>query len=391
MTKAFSLALAIFLYGNLAAQDFKYDNKKYQTISWEAFFKKLESNPKLVYFDIRTQGERSDTSQYLSYNQGRIKGALEADFFNFDMYYSEYKKHKNDTIYLYCSHSRRSRLLASRLIDSSFKHIVNINGGISYLNTISEQQLPLKAKYYASDLKYELLSPKAFIEALQSNRYQIVDVRPDSIYNGTSGDKWQNLFGVIEKAWHIPYDKVKTDSDILDPSIPVILFDNDGELAPIAAHYLVDKGYKVAVLLFGLDNLLSDIPSQDLPFLKAKYSLLLPDELLRIASNNDVILIDVRTQTEFTSTDTITWKNVGRLKNAVNIPLAEATSEKLNAYKNKRIILYDIMMHEELFDFAELMNKWGFNNYNLLVGGIMQVKWEAYNLDKPTLKELLHD
>ena len=391
MYKPISLVLAVLLYGSLAAQDFKFDNMKYQTISWETFFRRLENNPKLIYIDIRTQGERSDTSQYPSYNQGKIKGALETDFFTFDKYYSEYKKHKNDTIYLYCSHSRRSRLLASRLADSSFRHVVNINGGISYLNTISEQQLPLKAKYYTSNLKYELVPPKAFIEAVQSKRFQIVDVRPDSIYNGTSGDKWQNSFGVVENARHIPYDMVKTNLDILDPGRPVILFDNDGELAPIAANYLVEKGYKVSVLLFGLDNLLSDITSGDLPFLKTKYKLILPDELLKIANDNDVIIIDVRTRTEFTSTDTIAWKNVGRLKNAVNIPLAEASEEKLSPYKNKRIVLYDIMMHEELFAFAELLNKWGVSNYQLLFGGITQIKWEVYNLEKTKLKDLIND
>lgn len=391
MTKIFLLVPTVLLYGNLAAQDFRFDNKKYQTISWDAFFKRLESNPKLVYFDIRTQGERSDTSQYPSYNQGRIKGALETDYFQFDKYYPEYKKHKTDTIYLYCSHSRRSRLLASRLADSSFKHIVNINGGISYLNTIPEQQLPVKGKYYSSGLKYELVSPNKFVEVVQSNRYQIVDVRPDSIYNGTSGDKWQNSFGAVEKARHLPYDKVKTDLNILDPGRPVILFDNDGELAPIAANYLADKGYKVSVLLFGLDNLLSDIPSRDLPFLKTKYKYISPGELLSTVSNEDVVLIDVRTPTEFAGTDTIEWKNAGRLKNAVNIPLAEATAERLAAYKNKKIVLYDIMMHEELFAFAELLNKWGVSDYQLLFGGITQIKWEVYNLEKSKLKELLND
>lgn len=391
MIKIILFVLSILLSSTIFSQEFKFDNKKYETISWNTFFKRLESNPKLIYFDIRTQGERSDTSQYPSYNQGRIKGALETDYFQFEKYYPTYKKYKGDTVYLYCSHSRRSRLLASRLADSSFKHIVNINGGLSYLNTISEQQLPLKAKYYTSDLKYELLSPKAFVEAVHSNLYQIVDVRPDSIYNGTSADKWQNSFGTIKKAMHLPFEKIKNNVALLDQNRPIILFDNDGELSPIAANYLVDKGYKASVLLFGLDNLVGEVPESGRPFLQTNYKQILPDELQRITKNSDVVIIDVRTKSEFSSTDTTDWKNVGHLKNAINIPLAEATIEKLAAYKNHKIVLYDIMMHDELFDFADLLNKWGFNNYSLLTGGIIQVKWEAYNLDKPALKELLYD
>lgn len=373
------------------SQDFTLDNARYETVSWKEFFNRLEKNPKLIYYDIRTPGERSDTSQYLSYNQGKIKGAIETDFFDFSNSYSQYLKHKSDTIYLYCSHSRRSRLLAKQLTDSSFFNVVNINGGLSYLNNLSSKEVPFKSKYYINGLKYTLTSPAEFLKALNNKTYQLIDVRPDSLYYGTSQDKWQNSFGYIKSVLHIPYDKMKDNLNLLNKNKTVLLYDNDGELSPIAANYLSDNGYKTSILLFGLDNLVSNIPSKERKFLKSKYQMILPTELLELSLQNNAVIIDVRTESEHTSTDTTDWKNVGRLKNSINIPLSKLSKEKVSSYEGKTIILYDIMMHEELFDFAIELMKYGFNDFYLLVGGITQLKWEIYNLQKLELKKLIDE
>jgi rhodanese-related sulfurtransferase len=373
------------------AQDFKQDNVRYETISWVEFFNRLEKNPKLIYFDIRTPGERNDTSEYYSYNQGKIKGAIETDFFDFPSSYPHYLKHKNDTVYLYCSHSRRSRLLAKQLADSSFANIVNINGGLSHLNCLSAKEVPLKSKYYTNSLKYTLASPFEFLKALNNKKYQVIDVRPDSLYYGTSQDEWQNSLGYIESVLHIPYDKVKDNLNLLNKNKIILLFDGDGELSPIAANYLSDSGYKTSILLFGLDNFVSYIPSTERKFLKSKYQIILPSELLKLSQNKNTVLIDVRTESEYTSTDTADWRNVGRLKNAINIPLSKLSKEKVSSYEGKKIILYDIMMHEELYEFAIQLKEYGYNDFYLLAGGIIQLKWEIYNLQKMELKKLIDE
>ena len=59
---------------NVQSQNFSFDNVNFSTISWDDFFKRLDSSPNLIFFDIRTPGERADTSQFSSYNQGKIKG-----------------------------------------------------------------------------------------------------------------------------------------------------------------------------------------------------------------------------------------------------------------------------------------------------------------------------
>jgi len=376
---------------NVQSQNFSFDNVNFSTISWDDFFKRLDSSPNLIFFDIRTPGERADTSQFSSYNQGKIKGAKETDYSDFDRYYPEYKKYKSDTIYLYCSHSRRSRRLAKRLSDSLFTHVVSINGGLSFLNTMNKLYRESKSKHFTTSLSYQQLTPYEFKKVLKSKDSQIIDVRPDSIFFGTATIEWQNTLGNIKNAIHIPFDRIHDHYHLLDKSKRIILFDNFNEHAAGVADSLIKKGYNAAVLLFGLDNVTTYLSSKERKFLKTKYKLITPSELLINSKEKNNIIIDIRTVTEFNSNDSIDWKNVGRINNAINIPLSELTREKIEGYKTKRIILYDNMMHDELYDYAKKMMEFGFKNFELLVGGISQVKWEIHNAAKEELKVLIEE
>ncbi len=391
MIKINCLVLLLFIMGisNLRSQDYSNDNKLFETISWQEFFNRLDANPNLIFFDIRTPGERFDTSRYKSYNQGKIKGAIETDFFNFDGFYPEYVKYKKDTIYLYCSHSRRSRLLSKRLSDSSFAHIVNINGGISLLNTF-ERQIEKRDRFYTTNLKYKTVSPFYFIDNLRNNDIQFIDVRPDSQYYAISNDERDNSYGKIENVIHIPYDKIMDNLGLIEKSKTILMFDNDGELAPIAAEFLVEKEYRVSVLLFGLANLQSVIPSTKRSFFNTKYNVILPEELFVIADYPETVIIDVRTESEFKSIDSTEWKNVGRLKNAINIPLSTINKSQIEKIKDKKIVLYDIMMHEELYSFAKQLKEFGIEDFYLLSGGIFQLKWEIANMGKVDLQKIIN-
>lgn len=388
----FIITIAVLLLSFCVnAQDFKLDNVSYQTISWFDFFKKLENNPKLVYYDIRSDGERNDNGRSLQYNQGKIKGAIETDFADFTKYYPEYLKHKNDTIYLYCSHSKRSRFLAKQLKDSSFVNVVNINGGLSYFNTLSETEMPYKNKYYTNNLKYTLVPPTEFIKAFNNKKFQIIDVRPDSLYFGKASIERENSFGNIKSSLHISYDKIKDNLKLLDKNKTILLFDNEGDLSPIAANYLIENGYNTSILLFGLENLVGTIGSNDREFLKTKYKTILPIELLKLTKQNSTVIIDIRSEQEYTNTDTNSWKNAGRLKNTINIPLAILSKEKMTKYAGKTIIIYDMRMQEELFEFAKHLKKYGINDFHLLTGGISQLKEEIYDFQKTELKSLLNE
>lgn len=373
------------------AQDFKSDNDRYQTISWTEFFRKLDKNPKLVYYDIRSDGERNDNGKSAQYNQGKITGALETDFSDFARYYPEYLKHKDDTIYLYCSHSKRSRYLAKQLRDSSFMNVVNINGGLSHFNTLSDKEMPYRQKYYTNNLKYKLTTPADFIEALNSKKFQVIDVRPDSLYFGVAHNERGNSFGTIKSALHIPYDRIKDNLRLLEKDRTILLFDNEGDLGPIAADILIQNGYKASVLIFGLENLISTTNSKDISFLKTKYQMVLPEQLSKISRNGNTVIIDIRTETEYAGTDENAWKNAGKLKNAINIPLVALTKEKMENYAGKKIVLYDRMMKDEVFEFAKRLKEYGTADFQILVGGLSKLKEEIYDYQKTELRSLLDE
>lgn len=392
MTKYFLSVTMLFILKVVFSQNYSLDNKLYKTIDWNEFFNRLEKNPRLVFFDIRTPGEQNDTSEYVANNQGRIRGAKQINYFEFDKYYTDLLKYKEDTIYLYCSHSMRSRRLAKQLSDSAFKNVVSVNGGMSYLNLMGNKTFPLRKKYYETNLLYNLISPAGLAAKLKNSRVQVIDIRPDSIYNATGGDEQDWSFGYIKGIKHLDISKCMDSIALFDKSKEIILIDNYGDLSPELASRLLEKGFKhVGVLFFGLDELRSTVPSYQRSYLQLKYPAILSSELLELKKKDKVAIIDIRTETEFNSTDTADWKNVGRLRDAVNIPVSEFSKKAIRPYRNKKLVIYDnMMMPPELYQAAELLKKYGIKDFALLSGGVFQINWELANTDKKYLNELLH-
>lgn len=392
LTKNIYISLVlVFCFTGSFSQDYSLDNRFYKTIDWNEFFNLLEKNPRLVFFDIRTPGERNDTSQYSANNQGRIRGAKQINYFEFARYYADLLKHKQDTIYLYCSHSMRSRRLAKQLADSSFKNVVSVNGGMSYLNLLGNKTFPLRRKYYETNIKYNLISPANLVTKLKNSKVQVIDVRPDSIYFGTGGDEQDNSYGYIKGIKHIDPSKCADSISLFDKNKETILIDTYGDISPLIANQLIEKGFKnVGVLFFGLDELRSTVPSYKRSYLQLKYPAILSSELVDLKKDGNVAIIDIRTETEFNSTDTVAWKNVGRLKDAVNIPVSKFSEKALQPYRNKKLVIYDnMMMPPELYQAAELLRKYGVKDFALLSGGVFQINWELANTGKKYLQSLL--
>lgn len=73
------------------------------------------------------------------------------------------------------------------------------------------------------------------------------------------------------------------------------------------------------------------------------------------------------------------------------MPLATLTKEKIKTYANKKIVLYDWMMTDEVFEFAKHLKEYGITDFQILVGGISQLKEEIYDYQKTELKSLLDE
>jgi len=89
-----------------------------------------------------------------------------------------------------------------------------------------------------------------------------------------------------------------------------------------------------------------------------------------IRKTPDLVIIDIRSEAEFASRDTLAQNNIGRLKNAINIPQA-VFPDKFDSYDisaNKPVLLYDLYGHNSM-DVIPFLRSKGFTRiYNLYEG-----------------------
>ena len=76
-----------------------------------------------------------------------------------------------------------------------------------------------------------------------------------------------------------------------------------------------------------------------------------------------------------------TWRNVGHLKNARNIPYPSLdSSQGLPADKGAALVLYTFSGQPEAYVAARKLSALGYSNVRVLEGGIFNVKWTAANI-----------
>lgn len=87
-----------------------------------------------------------------------------------------------------------------------------------------------------------------------------------------------------------------------------------------------------------------------------------------IAQHPDVVLLDVRTKSEFEGK---AKPDYGTLKNAINIPIQELKSrlQELESFKNKEIIVYCSRSHRSP-QASYLLTQQGFSNVTNMTGGM---------------------
>jgi rhodanese-related sulfurtransferase len=108
---------------------------------------------------------------------------------------------------------------------------------------------------------------------------------------------------------------------------------------------------------------------------KAYKDLTLKEAFAMMKNDPNVVLLDVRTPGEFTNTSDRTDLNIGKLKGAINIPVDElsANLNKLEKYKDKKIIVYCSHAHRSVSASEELSSN-GFKHIYNMLGGLSVVK-----------------
>jgi rhodanese-related sulfurtransferase len=390
-TACFTAALLLHQFFSNAQLSFKNDNVLYKTIDPFALCKTLEQSPGYVLLDVRSKGEYEDTSMY-AYNYGRFKNAIHINVRELGQRIHELDAYKSKPVFVYCSHSQRSRRASKMLADSGFTNVNNINGGITSFHYLSVFENPCIRNLYETKNKFSYISPAGLCKILSSSLadFFLLDVRSDSAFRHTSKDDKENALGSLKGAVNIPLADLKNNFSKVPKNKTVVAMDIYSNDAVAAAALLADNGYQnVQVLIEGIDRWIS----MDEAEVSCKNSLYMPAvaygflEAPRFGQwmkkKKDFMLVDIRSADEFANRHKDAFRNIGHLKNAINIPAAEMDKrkEELDKYKNSEVVLYDFGGDEATFTAANVLVKNGFTKISILYDGIFAVRWTAGNVN----------
>ena len=374
---------------------YKNDNVLYKTVYPEDLARQLKNNPGFLLLDVRSKGENEDTSSF-GLNIGRFKNAKNIDIRQLPSRLEELQQFKNMPVFVYCSHSQRSRRASKLLADSGFTNVYNINGGMTAL---------IQANYGLNDIyetkdKYQFLSPVEFCKSINDKNVFMLDVRNDSAYNGTTSSEITNAMGKIKDAVHIPLSDLESSVSKIPKEKKIMIIDDFGDGSIQAANLLASKGYSNVALLFdGIFNLVSsntdEVTCKKTAWSQNKpYHLISADEFNNMVSQqNNFTIIDVRTVDEFNNKSKDSWRNTGHIKNAKNIPLNDIRKDPASVAgsKNDPIILYGFT-RGDVYEAAAALSAYGYTNVNVLAAGIFNLRWRAANIrGKENLKAWVVD
>lgn len=389
---------AIFCFGVfISYSQFKADNVKYKTVFPEDLCKTLQANPGYVLLDVRSDGEFNDTmSASPALNIGHIQNALHVNITQLPQRWKELSQYKDKPLFIYCSHSQRSRRASRLLADSGFTKIYNINGGLTNFYDEGIQSDPCSSFKIQSSVPYKIVSPKTLLDAKTLKSYYIVDLRSDSIFRGI-GDERSKSEGRFCEAVNIPFEKFMSSKTMVFKK-PVLLVDEFGDESAKAATMLTNKGIKDVSILFdgmtGLNDYIVNNKPLTAPLCMkwVGYSLLSGDQFAQmVKSNQSMTVIDVRRKEEFSNTSKSYFQNIGQVKDAINISASEIkTSTLLPSSKTQKIIVYGFNSQPEIFESAKALKDLGYKNVYILQGGIWRLRWAANNLkNKMYLNDLV--
>lgn len=372
----------------------KYDSL-YKTIYAKDLCKLALNNPHLVLIDVRSPGEYSDTSQYNSLNMGHLKSAINITVDTILKNVSVLEPYKNKTVVLYCSHSQRSRRASKLLSESGFTDFYNLNGGMSQLNQMTEKEFPCKEEWMVSNLNYINLSSKGAIDLIKKNpKLVIVDIRSVALYNSKDSLAGNNI-GHIKNAINIPYTELEQRLPELDQykSQPVFIYSQTGDGdAARAALKLTEVGYtKVYHLLAGLDDLLAEDNAVSIMANPAPFHIVDGKDALKLLRNNSNLTIyDTRPKMEFENkiTGHESYKNLGHIKNAVNLEEQDFDTYNYPSDKKAPVLIYG---REEAFKLADKLNAVGYKDVYVMRGIYGMISC-AFNVEgcKDALKYLVN-
>jgi len=193
--------------------------------------------------------------------------------------------------------------------------------------------------------------------------------------------------GIIKGAVNIPVATLENSmASLPGKEREIIITDLYGGDAAKTAVLLSKNGYKnISILVEGIDRILAtdkkNIRCPEMYQTIAPFKTFNATEFGRyIKSNPAAVLLDIRTAEEFGNSHKDSWRNIGILKNAFNIPVDNLAGSLGSLDKNKEFIVYAFSGGPEVYRAATILSQNGFSKVRLLVGGIFNVRWSSGNV-----------
>lgn len=381
---AFVFLLFLLVTIMVKAQNSGLDDPDLHTIYLEDLCDELLKSKDALILDVRSKGEYDDTSSYGHLNIGRLKNSLNIDIMEIEGRLAEIESYKEKDIFVYCSHSQRSRRVSRLLMDKGFTRVHNINGGLS---DYVYYGLECVDANYTSSLPYKLYGPDKVKGHITTGDAIIVDIRTAEEFSGASKNEYANI-GRLKGAVNIPSGELESRMGELPKDRKIIIYDFDHSLAPKAALMLAKNGFTDAgIMVFGLNSYVYKFGSADSDILGVpKYKVLSYlqslDVIKKGSASTSILLLDIRTADEFNNKSKEEHLNIGHLKGSVNIPADEFAERigELSGMKEKEILVYGTYRDSKAGEIALLLQANGFKNVSIAASGFYKMIWNKKNL-----------
>ncbi len=387
--KFLSGVLLMFTLTSYTQHPFKYDNTVYKAVYLIEAFRIMDTMQSYLLLDVRSPGEYADTSRATALNIGRIKGSVNITSDSVSARLPELKKYIDKPIFIYCSHSQRSRRISKLLAENGFRQVYNINGGMTLVNELDATEFPYKNKYLITNLAYKNInSSEAYHLIKETPGLVIIDIRTESEF-ASKDSVQQNNIGHLKNAINIPQAQFadKFDSYRIPQGSPILVYDQKGYNSMDVVDIMKAKGFNQIYNLFeGLQVFISSyelnkgeinsVVTNPPPFqiLDTKECI----ELLQ--QSKELVILDTRSADEFQNKASMSHMNLGRIKGSVNIPTL-ASLNGLISSKNPstRFLVYGSGSDLGTLVCQELVKK-GFKQVYYLGPGLYRFVWSTANI-----------
>jgi len=389
-TKYLPVAVVLLTLSSKAQHPFKFDNTIYNAVYLNEAFRLMDSVQNYLLLDVRSPGEYADTSRSTVLNIGRIRGSINIAIDSVPSHLEELKKYINQPVFIYCSHSQRSRRVSKFLAENGFKKVYNINGGMTQVNESDDKDFPYKNKFLTTNLAYKNIDSKDAFDLIKNTAgLVIIDIRTESEF-ASRDSLMQNNIGHLKNAINIPQAvfSEKIDSYRIAAGSPILLYDLHGYNSMDVVDILRAKGFSRIYNLFeGLEGFMSDHrlgvrQVNELTTKSPAYQMLDPKASIDLLKQQpDLVIIDCRPEDEFNNKASMSHANLGRMKGAIHVLSADSL-ENIIRQKNKSasFLVYGSGSDNGALICRELIKKDCHHIY-YLSQGLYHFVWSTANLE----------